>query len=116
MSSNEPSQPKTTRRPHGCETRSKSSSWNRGARDDVAVRRQTWRGGAAAWWVVRSMMCQRCHNEATVHLTEPAGGEQRELHLCRACAKKAGLSLPESPPNLALDAVVASLIVANVGE
>ena len=33
-----------------------------------------------------------------------------------ACAKKAGLALPESPPNLALDAVVQSLIVANVGE
>ena len=33
-----------------------------------------------------------------------------------ACAKKAGLALPESPPNLALDAVVQSLIVAHVGE
>ena len=62
------------------------------------------------------MMCQRCHNEATVHLTEPASGQRRELHLCRACARKAGLALPESPPNLALDAVVESLIVANVGE
>ena len=30
--------------------------------------------------------------------------------------RKAGLSLPESPPDLALDAVVQSLIVANVGE
>jgi len=32
------------------------------------------------------------------------------------CAKKMGLALPESPPNLALDAVVQSLIVAHVGE
>jgi protein arginine kinase activator len=62
------------------------------------------------------MICQRCHNEATVHLTEPSGGQLQELHLCRACARKAGLALPESPPNLALDAVVQSLIVANVGE
>ena len=62
------------------------------------------------------MICQRCHNEATVHLTEPTSGQRRELHLCRACARKAGLALPESPPNLALDAVVQSLIVANVGE
>ena len=62
------------------------------------------------------MTCQRCHNEATVHLTEPSDGQQREFHLCRACARKAGLALPESPPNLALDAVVQSLIVANVGE
>jgi protein arginine kinase activator len=62
------------------------------------------------------MMCQRCHNEATVHLTEPKSGQHLELHLCRACARKAGLALPESPPNLGLDAVVESLIVANVGE
>ena len=62
------------------------------------------------------MICQRCQNEATVHLTEPISGQRRELHLCRACARKAGLALPESPPNLALDAVVQSLIVANVGE
>jgi protein arginine kinase activator len=66
--------------------------------------------------MVGPMTCQRCHNEATVHLTEPSDGQQRELHLCRACARKAGLALPESPPNLALDAVVQSLIVANVGE
>ena len=38
------------------------------------------------------------------------------LHLCRACARKAGLAPPDSPPDLALDAVVQSLIVANVGE
>jgi protein arginine kinase activator len=62
------------------------------------------------------MMCQRCHNEATVHLAEPKEGGQRELHLCRACAKKAGVTLAEKPPNLALDAVINDLIVANVGE
>jgi protein arginine kinase activator len=62
------------------------------------------------------MMCQRCHNEATIHLHEPSKGERRELHLCRTCAKKAGVALPETAPNLALDAVVQDLIVANVGE
>lgn len=62
------------------------------------------------------MICQRCKNEASVHLTERKGGKRQELHLCMACAKKAGLALPESPPNLALDAVVQSLIVAHVGE
>ena len=62
------------------------------------------------------MRCQRCQKEASVHLTEPIDGQRRELHLCQSCARKAGLSLPESPPNLALDAVVQSLIVANVGE
>jgi protein arginine kinase activator len=66
--------------------------------------------------VVGTMTCQRCQNEAAVHLTERIKGQQRELHLCPSCAKKAGLVLPESPPNLALDAVVDSLIVANVGE
>jgi protein arginine kinase activator len=62
------------------------------------------------------MICQRCKNEASVHLTERQGGKRKELHLCVACAKKAGLALPESPPNLALDAVVQSLILAHVGE
>ena len=62
------------------------------------------------------MRCQRCQKEASVHLTERVKGQRRELHLCPNCARKAGLSLPESPPNLALDAVVQSLIVAHVGE
>ncbi len=62
------------------------------------------------------MMCQRCKKEATVHLTEPGEGRRRELHLCEACARKEGLAWPVSPPSLALDAVVQTLIVANVGE
>jgi protein arginine kinase activator len=62
------------------------------------------------------MMCQRCKKSASVHLTERVDGQRRELHLCGTCARKAGLSLPESPPNLALDSVVHNLIVANVGE
>jgi protein arginine kinase activator len=66
--------------------------------------------------MVVPMMCQRCQNEATVHLTEPGKGQKREFHLCPSCARKAGLSLPESPPALPLDAVVQSLIIANVGE
>jgi protein arginine kinase activator len=49
-------------------------------------------------------------------LTEPGKGKKREFHLCPACARKAGLSLPEEPPILPLEQVVESLIVANVGE
>lgn len=62
------------------------------------------------------MTCQHCAKPASVHLTERRKGERREIHLCASCARKAGLALPESPPNLALDAVVQDLIVANVGE
>ncbi len=62
------------------------------------------------------MRCQRCQKEATIHLTDRVKDRKRELHLCPNCAQKAGLLLPESPPNLALDAVVQSLIVAHVGE
>jgi protein arginine kinase activator len=62
------------------------------------------------------MICQRCKNEASVHLTERVGGKRQELHLCMSCARKAGVVLPESPPNLGLDAVVQSLIVSHVGE
>jgi protein arginine kinase activator len=62
------------------------------------------------------MTCQRCRDEATIHLTETIDGRRRELHLCAACARKAGLELPEAKPNLALDQVVQTLIVAHVGE
>jgi protein arginine kinase activator len=62
------------------------------------------------------MTCQRCRDEASVHLTEMIDGRRQELHLCLPCARKAGLVLPESPPLLALDAVIQNLIVANVGE
>jgi protein arginine kinase activator len=38
------------------------------------------------------------------------------LHLCGACAQKAGLPLPASTPDLSLDSVVQALITAHVGE
>jgi protein arginine kinase activator len=62
------------------------------------------------------MTCQRCQDEATVHLTETVNGRRREVHLCAPCARKAGVLPAESAPELALDKVVQSLIVANVGE
>src|SRR3954453_19883717 len=62
------------------------------------------------------MTCQRCQDEAAVHLTETVDGRRRELHLCVPCARDAGLALPESPPKLGLDQVVQGLIVAHVGE
>jgi protein arginine kinase activator len=62
------------------------------------------------------MTCQRCQEEAAVHLTETVDGRRRELHLCVRCARKVGLALPETPPKLALDQVVQSLIVEHVGE
>ena len=62
------------------------------------------------------MTCQRCNEEAAVHLTETVDGHRRELHLCVPCARDAGLALPQSPPKLALDQVVEGLIVAHVGE
>jgi protein arginine kinase activator len=66
--------------------------------------------------MVGPMMCERCHNEASVHLTERFQGERRELHLCGACARQAGLAPPDAVPDLALEAVIQNLIVANVGE
>lgn len=62
------------------------------------------------------MTCQRCQHAASVHLTDTVDGRRRELHLCAACAKKAGVLPPESPAPLALDSVVQELIVSNVGE
>lgn len=62
------------------------------------------------------MTCQKCREEATVHLTESVNGEVREVHLCGSCAREAGLSMPKAAPDLALEAVVQNLIVAHVGE
>ena len=62
------------------------------------------------------MTCQRCPDDAAVHLTETVNGRRQELHLCLSCAKEAGLALPSSPPKLGLDKVVQGLIVAHVGE
>ena len=49
------------------------------------------------------MTCQRCPEEESVHLTEAIDGRVRELHLCGACARKAGLPVPSQPPELALE-------------
>jgi protein arginine kinase activator len=62
------------------------------------------------------MTCQRCNAEASVHLAESIDGRRRDLHLCAPCARKAGVILPEAPGELALDAVVQSLIITHVGE
>ncbi|RUL85906.1 UvrB/UvrC motif-containing protein [Tautonia sociabilis] len=62
------------------------------------------------------MMCQLCSREASVHLSETVDGTRRELHLCGPCARKAGLTPPDPPPNAALEAVVDHLIVQHVGE
>ena len=62
------------------------------------------------------MTCQRCADEATVHLTESVDGERREVHLCSRCAGRAGLGPPKAAPKLGLDGVVQALIVAHVGE
>jgi protein arginine kinase activator len=62
------------------------------------------------------MTCQKCQDEASIHLTETVNGRRREVHLCTPCARKAGLAPPEEPPPLALDAILQDLIVAHVGE
>jgi len=64
------------------------------------------------------MTCQRCDDEATVHLTETVNGRRRQLHLCAKCARKAGV-LPKGDglsEELPLDKVLTGLILTNVGE
>jgi protein arginine kinase activator len=59
------------------------------------------------------MTCQRCPAEASVHLTEKVNGKVREVHLCGACARKAGLPLGPAP-ELGLDAVLEKLVLKHV--
>ncbi len=65
------------------------------------------------------MTCQRCDDEATVHLTETVNGRRRQTHLCAKCARKAGV-LPKgeetTADELPLDKVVQGLILTHVGE
>jgi protein arginine kinase activator len=62
------------------------------------------------------MTCQKCREEASVHLTEAIDGQVREVHLCGPCARKAGLALEGPSPDLGLETVVQTLILAHVGE
>lgn len=62
------------------------------------------------------MTCQRCREEATVHLVETVEGRRQEMHLCGPCARKAGLAPPRPPDPEILDEVVQGLIHAHVGE
>jgi protein arginine kinase activator len=67
--------------------------------------------------VPTTMTCQKCRDDATVHLTESVDGQLRQVHLCGPCAREAGLVPAESkPPDLGLDLVVQGLILAHVGE
>lgn len=62
------------------------------------------------------MICEHCDDTATVHFIEALGDNHREIHLCNACARKAGLLLPEATPGLGLEQVIKSFIQAHVGE
>jgi protein arginine kinase activator len=40
------------------------------------------------------MICEACHEkEATVHLTQVAGGAVKKVHLCEECAAKSGFDI-----------------------
>ncbi len=62
------------------------------------------------------MTCQRCREDATVHLVETVEGRRQELHLCSGCARKAGLGPSPAPGPGLLDDVLQGLILAHVGE
>ena len=45
------------------------------------------------------MQCEGCRkNSATIHLTEIANGQRRELHLCESCAQKQGIAVKSQVP------------------
>jgi protein arginine kinase activator len=57
--------------------------------------------------------CQECSNPATVHLTNlMAGGQKKEVHLCKECAEKQHLLKQEE---LDLTAILQTVIGQNVG-
>jgi protein arginine kinase activator len=40
--------------------------------------------------------CDRCDNEATIHLTQVLDGKVKKVHLCEACAKEQGFDINET--------------------
>ena len=42
------------------------------------------------------MTCDRCHKEATIHLTQVLDGKVKKVHLCEACAKEQGFDVNET--------------------
>jgi protein arginine kinase activator len=55
------------------------------------------------------MLCDHCHkNEATVHIQEIAGSDQKTFHFCAQCAAKQKLD-NEAPQSLQLAALVYNL-------
>ena len=42
------------------------------------------------------MTCQRCRDEASVHLIETVEGRRREVHLCAGLRRKAGPGAPRT--------------------
>jgi protein arginine kinase activator len=62
------------------------------------------------------MTCQRCTDEASVHVTESVDGQVRELHLCEACARKYGIPIPEADPGTVIELMIQKMIHTQVGE
>jgi protein arginine kinase activator len=57
--------------------------------------------------------CQRCSNQATVHLTDIIEGHKQETHLCQRCAEQQNLIHKEE---LDLPAILKALIGQHVGQ
>jgi protein arginine kinase activator len=46
---------------------------------------------------IRTVKCDRCENEATVHEVRIEAGKRREKHLCEQCARAEGVAAPQTP-------------------
>lgn len=62
------------------------------------------------------MRCDRCDQEASVHLKEAVDGEVRESHFCLDCARRLGVAPPASAPSLPLESILQKFILAHLGE
>ena len=58
------------------------------------------------------MKCQRCSNEATVHLADIVEQHKKELHLCQSCAEAQNLLQKQ---DLNLSAILQTLIGHHLG-
>ncbi|QAY67825.1 UvrB/UvrC motif-containing protein [Paenibacillus protaetiae] len=57
------------------------------------------------------MICQECGKRpATLHFTKIVNGEKTEFHICEACAREKGESLPGAPNGFSIHSLLSGLL------
>ncbi|GIW87253.1 MAG: UvrB/UvrC protein [Isosphaeraceae bacterium] len=62
------------------------------------------------------MQCDRCDQQASVHLRESIEGTVREVHYCLECAQRLGVAPLDPAVVLPLESILQKFVLAHLGE